>query len=183
MKAALLVNGLPASGKTSVARAVTTRTGWPLLTLDSIKEPFFDQLGIGDRDFNRALGRGAYHAIWSIIADGPDCLHVVIDAWFWLEPLEVLRRSLALAGVTHVAEAWCEAPPEVLAERYVGRAGQRHAGHPGVEYATELMTKALTAHPLGIFPLIRVDSTRPLDVDALMRFVATHLGAPPTAAL
>ncbi|MDR3493637.1 MAG: AAA family ATPase [Ancalomicrobiaceae bacterium] len=181
MKAALLVNGLPASGKTSVARAVTTRTGWPLLTLDSIKEPFFDQLGIGDRDFNRALGRGAYHAIWSIIADGPDGLHVVIDAWFWLEPLEVLHRSLVLAGVTHVAEVWCEAPGEVLAERYVGRAAQRHAGHPGVEYAAELMAKALTAHPLDVFPLLRVDSTRPLDVDGLMRFVSVHLDGRPAA--
>ena len=178
MKSALLVNGLPASGKTSVARAVTSRTGWPLLTLDSIKEPFFDQLGIGDRAFNRQLGRAAYQAIWSIIADAPDGAHVVIDAWFWLEPIEVLRQCLDRAGVTAVAEVWCEAPGTVLAERYIARAHLRHPGHPGIDYAPELAARAAAVAPLGLFPLLRIDTTGPLDVARLMQFVSSALVAP-----
>ncbi len=54
MKRVILVNGLPASGKTAVSRAITARHGWPLLTLDSVKEPFFDEIGVGDRERNRA---------------------------------------------------------------------------------------------------------------------------------
>ena len=49
MKRAILVNGVPASGKSTVARAVTDRFGWPLLALDTIKEPFFDEIGAVDR--------------------------------------------------------------------------------------------------------------------------------------
>jgi predicted kinase len=51
MKRAVLVNGVPASGKSTVARGISVRTGWLLLILDRVKEPFFDELGIGDREF------------------------------------------------------------------------------------------------------------------------------------
>ena len=50
MKSAVLVNGVPASGKSSIARLVSGATGWPLLGLDTIKEALFAHLGMGDRD-------------------------------------------------------------------------------------------------------------------------------------
>src|SRR5206468_2486146 len=68
MKRVLLVNGVPASGKSTVAKAVSEAEGWPLLTLDTIKEAFFGHLGTGDRDYNRTLGKASYQAIFNLIA-------------------------------------------------------------------------------------------------------------------
>ena len=59
MKRAVLVNGVTASGKSTVARALSQAKGWPLLTLDTIKEAIFEHLGTGDRDYNRLLGKAA----------------------------------------------------------------------------------------------------------------------------
>ena len=56
MKRVVLVNGVPASGKSTVARAVSEAKGWPLLTLDTIKEAFFEHIGTGDRNYNRLMG-------------------------------------------------------------------------------------------------------------------------------
>src|SRR5438128_1731415 len=100
MTRAVLVNGVPASGKSGVARALAARCGWPILSLDSVKEPFFDHLGLGDREFNRKLGRASYQAIWSIIADASPGLTFIVDAWFGFQPIEVLEAHLARADVS-----------------------------------------------------------------------------------
>ncbi len=175
MKRAILVNGLPASGKTRAARAVVAATGWPLLTLDSIKEPFFDELGLGDREWNRALGRAAYTALWSLIADAADGSTFVVDAWFGFQPIDVLRRHLDRAGVTATAEIWCHAPGEVLAARYLERLDIRHPGHPGAAYAPELAARSATVAPLAIGPVFDYDSTLPLDGPALMTWLHSVL--------
>ena len=95
MKSAILVNGVPASGKSSVARALSKATAWPLLTLDTIKEAHFQHLGTGDRDYNRMLGRASYEAIFALIADFPEDATVIIDAWFGFQPLDVLLKHVA----------------------------------------------------------------------------------------
>lgn len=176
MKRVALVNGLPASGKTQVSRALVERTGWPLLTLDSIKEPFFDALGSGDRTWSRTLGSAAFAAIWTIVADAPGASTFAIDAWFGFQPLEVLRGHLARAGIGGVVEVWCHAPGEVLAARYLARLAERHPGHPGAEYAPELAAKAATASALGISPVFDHDSTRPIDVDGLVTWIGKMWG-------
>ncbi len=90
------------------------RTGWLLFTLDRVKEPFFDELGIGDREFNRALGRASYAAIWSLVADAPNEATVVVDAWFGFQPIEILEGHLMRAGVGATAEVWCHASNEAV---------------------------------------------------------------------
>ena len=86
MKRAILVNGVPASGKSTVARAVSDRFGWPLLALDTIKEPFFTEIETVDRAFNRKLGRASYAAIFNTVADFPDPSTVIVEAWFGFQP-------------------------------------------------------------------------------------------------
>lgn len=171
MKQAVLVNGVPASGKSTVSRAITTCLGWPYLALDTIKEPFFEQLGGGDRAFNRKLGRASYRAIFDLIADFPPNSSVVIDAWFGFQPIEVLTEHVERSGIGRVAEIWCRAPPDVVAARYVARVSARPAGHPGLDYATELVALAASARPLGRYPCLEIDTTLPIDDAALVRFL------------
>ncbi len=172
MKRAVLVNGVPASGKSTAARAVSRAFGWPLFALDTVKEPFFAELGGGDRAFNRALGRASYAAIFDTIAGFPSPHTVVVEAWFGFQPPDVLAGHLARAGIGAAVELWCHAPAEALAARYAARVPQRPAGHPGLEYVPELVALAERAAPLGMFPLLRVDTTRPFDNTAVRAFLA-----------
>ena len=87
-----------------MARAISHNTGWPLLTLDTIKEAFFAHLGTGDREYNRELGKASYRAIFALTADFPDGATVVVDAWFGFQPFDVLQDHLVRAGITQVAE-------------------------------------------------------------------------------
>jgi glucokinase len=173
MKRVLLVNGVPASGKSTVARAISQIEGWPLLTLDTIKEAFFAHLGTGDRDYNRRFGKASYQAIFSLIADFPDNATAVVDAWFGFQPPDVLTGHLARAGVTRVAEIWCHAPGETVGVRYRARLGERHAGHLGAAYVPELIALADSARPLGAYPLLDIDTTRPLDLASLQNWLTT----------
>jgi glucokinase len=174
MKRALLVNGVPASGKSTVAKAVSQAEGWPLFTLDTIKEAFFAHLGTGDRDYNRLLGKASYQAIFALIADCPEDTIAVIDAWFGFQPPDVLAGHLVLAGVTQVAEIWCRAPGTIVGERYRARLAERHAGHLGESYVPELIALADSARPLGAHSVLEVDTTRALDMPVLRRWLASH---------
>jgi predicted kinase len=171
MKKAVLVNGVPASGKSSVARALADARGWPILALDTIKEPFFDHLGVGDREFNRKLGRASYQAMWSIVQDAPEGMTFIADAWFGFQPREVLEAHLARAGVGVTAEVWCHAPPAVLVDRYRARLHLRHTGHPGEAFLPELVALAQRAEPLRRGPIFDVDTTCALDRERLLVWV------------
>lgn len=174
MKRVVLVNGVPASGKSTVARGLADRMKWPVFTLDTVKESFFDHLGVGDREFNRKLGRASYQAIWSIIADAPAGMTVVVDAWFGFQPLAALESHIERAGVGCTAEVWCHAPAQVLAERYAARVVQRHPGHPGAAFIPELVALAERAEPLrrGGGAFFDVDTTRPIDFGAIVAWLA-----------
>lgn len=176
-KRVVLVNGVPASGKSTVARALSRELGWPLLTLDTIKQPFLDALPPGDRLFNRTLGRAAYRAIWSLLTDAPKGVFV-LDAWFGFQPLEILCEGLREAGAEAVAEVWCAAPPEEIGRRYAERALLRGPGHPGLDYVPELVELAAQARPTGVAPLRSIDTSRPLDLASLVTWVADQAGEP-----
>lgn len=170
-KRLVMVNGVPASGKSSVARALADQTGWPILTLDTIKTPFLDVLPPGDRAFNRTLGRASYAAIFDLIHDAPAGSSFIVDAWFGFQPLVVLEDGLARAGATDLAEIWCHAPPKVIGKRYVDRLHTRHPGHPGASYVPELIALAETARPTGLAPRLDIDTTLPLMPEELKNWL------------
>ncbi len=74
---AILVNGLPGAGKTTLARAVSRRIRLPLLSKDVIKEAhagFFGAEppdGRPQRQWNRAFGAAASETMWALLADAP----------------------------------------------------------------------------------------------------------------
>ena len=160
-RTAILVNGVPASGKSTVSRRIAAELALPLLALDTVKEALFAELGTGDRLHNRQFGRASFGAIWALVGEFPPDSAVVVDAWFGFQPIELLQSHLGRAGVTRTVEVWCTAPPDVIAQRYADRARQRHAGHLGPDYVPELRALAASARPLGIGPVIRVDTSLP----------------------
>lgn len=171
-KRAVLVNGVPASGKSQVARALSAATGWHVLALDTVKTPFLAELAPVDRLQNRTLGRASYAALFGLIADMPPGSTVIIDAWFGFQPPDLLETHLARSGVSDTLEIWCAAPPETVGARYAARAGTRPSGHPGPEYVPELIALAGRAVPNGRGPVLTVDTTAPADTAEIAEWIA-----------
>ncbi|WP_337270574.1 ROK family protein [Oryzifoliimicrobium ureilyticus] len=170
-KRLVMVNGVPASGKSLLARELSVRSGWPLLALDTIKNPFLELIDGVDRPFNRVLGRASYKAIFSTIGDAPPGSTFIVDAWFGFQPLEVLRDHIETAGVTKIAEVWCHAPPDLVGERYAARAAERLPGHPGLAYVPELVELARHAKPMAISPVMAIETNGDLNVTAVLDWV------------
>jgi glucokinase len=162
-RTAILVNGVPASGKSTVSRRISAELALPLLALDTVKEALFAELGTGDRLHNRRFGRASYGAIWALVGEFPPRSAVVVDAWFGFQPLELLQGHLNRAGVPYAAR-----PPEVISQRYAERAAARHTGHLGLDYVSELRELAARARPLGIGPVLPIDTSLPVDWEELI---------------
>jgi glucokinase len=177
---AILINGLPASGKTYIGRALVDQFRAPLLTLDTIKEPMFNNLGIGDREYNRKLSKTCKEIIWALIADFPKDVLVILDVWFGFAPFDSVLEGLKHAGIGKFVEVWCTAPGDILAKRYLERINLRHKGHPGADYAPELAETAKRAVPMNLGPVYTIDSSDPsaINNDALFRWVSRELNIP-----
>ncbi|CAM3702718.1 AAA family ATPase [Rouxiella silvae] len=170
-KRVILVNGIPASGKSSLAVELSVKTGWLQLSLDGIKNPFLQRIEGVDRAFNRRLGQASYQVIWSIVADAPQGSTFIVDAWFGFQPKEVLVDYLTQAGVTDVLEIWCQISSHTAGARYEARLGERVAGHLGAEYIPELKILAEKAQPMELGPVYYSDQEKPVDIDAIKQWV------------
>ncbi|MEW9807648.1 ROK family protein [Mesorhizobium sp. ZMM04-5] len=174
-KRLVMVNGVPASGKSHVAAALARETGWPVLSLDTVKEPFLREIDGVDRPFNRKLGRASLAAMFAILRDAPAGTTVIMDAWFGFQPRAFVEGLLDDAGVDAIAELWCSAPPDVIGKRYGARAASRLPGHPGPEYVGELVELAARAEPARFGPVQDVDTTAAFDPKAACAFLERAL--------
>jgi len=175
IKRVVLVNGIPASGKSTLARTLSQRFFLPVLTLDSLKEPFMSSFAPVDRQRNRQLGCAAYQAIWNIIGQSPSDCVFLIDAWFGFQPKTVLEQGLQRAGVNDVLEVWMQISPDAAVARYQARLTQRMPGHPGAEYLPELRRLAEEAQPMALGPLLKVNASA-IDEHAVIQWLAQSLG-------
>ena len=155
----VVVTGAPATGKTTVARALARRLGYALICKDEVKESLADALGSGDRERSRELGAAAY-AVMERLASGmlDEGVSVILEANFWRERSESWLRALAKGRDATVIV--CAAAPEMRRERFRSRgaAGERHPVHLDGEILANEWTEDESA--------FRVDlGTRTLDVD------------------
>lgn len=174
MRRAIIVNGVPASGKSTVTRQIVhalSGRGVAVvpLALDTVKEGLFAHVGTGDRAHNRMLGRASYHAIFNSIEAFPDTLVPVIDAWHGFEPDSVLQGHMQRAKIDQIIEVWCAVSPQTAADRYRARAQTRHAGHLPSSYADELFELAEQARPMSLGPVVHVDGEKPVEPECLDR--------------
>lgn len=65
----IIVTGLPATGKTRLARTFAQQRGWPLLPKDMIKEWLFDRLGSSDAAWSRQLSDASFAILFALARD------------------------------------------------------------------------------------------------------------------
>lgn len=174
-KFVILVNGVPASGKSSVAHEVAEHFNFTYLSIDTIKEPFMMVTENYNRTINRALGKAAYQVIWDIVAQSPHHNSFVIDAWFGFQPREDLLEYLNRSGVTHVLEIWNSISGETAMQRYKKRIPYRSDKHPKEEYLPELSILAEKAKPMMVSDVITVDQDKTIDMAHIFRSITEKL--------
>ena len=132
----LLITGLPATGKTTLARTVASRYSAALIEKDCVKEPLLDSIGAADAAASRALSNASFAVLFALAHVQLSCrVSLVLEGNF--RPREhgvPLRRLLSTASAAtgvRCAQVLCLADETVRRQRLAERASQpgRHAGH------------------------------------------------------
>jgi len=179
MRKIILVNGIPASGKSFMAKKISQFFDAPILSIDEIKEPFMKRFrGDIDRQLNRMLGSAAYEAMFRIIAASPEDTLFIADAWFGFRDKKVLEEYLKMAGCQKIIEVWNKISADTVSSRYYTRCSSRVKGHPGEEYIPELINLSESATPMAFGPVYTIDQDDPSDDQIIMNWLSQHLNCP-----
>jgi predicted kinase len=174
----VLVNGLPGSGKTSLATPLALALSASLVSKDAIKEAVADVVTAAS---SSVLGAAAMDMAWTLTASIPGA--VVLESW-WFKPRDL---SFAIAGLDRcgapaVVEVWCDVPAHVARDRYEAR--QRHPVHADLHRLADSWQQwAANAEPLNLGPTLLVKTDGPVDVADVARKVIDALKAQQTTAL
>lgn len=158
----VVVSGPPASGKTTLARAIAPALGLPLIAKDTIKQALMTVLPVPDIETSRIVGTASVAALLAVAAETAGA--VLESVW---------HRSRALADLYvlpgTIVEVFCRCDPEVARQRYVLRAGTRAAGHFDADRSIEELWNDEVAGPVaGGWPVIEIGTNSPVDVRSLM---------------
>ncbi len=172
----VVVSGPPASGKSTLAPLLARELGLPLVAKDTIKDALMAVLPVPDVETSRQIGRGAVAAMLAVAAES--AIGAVIESNFY--------RSVAATDLGRlpgtVVEIFCRCDRDVARARYQARAGSRHAGHfDSIRRIDELWSDEVAEPVAGGWPVLEIDTNRPVDVADIMSFVRTTTrGRPPS---
>lgn len=165
----VVVSGAPGSGKSTLARPLAAALDLPLFEKDVIKEALGDSLGAASLDESRRLGAAANAVLFALV--GANRAGVVESAWL----PELVAAQFAHLPVP-IVEVYCDCPVDLSISRYTERGSSRHAVHFDAERSHDRSAWAKYALPVdGGWPVVRVDTAGPYDIDAIARDVEAAL--------
>ncbi|MEP6843938.1 MAG: ATP-binding protein [Pseudolysinimonas sp.] len=154
----VLINGLPASGKTTLGEQLAAELGWVLISKDVLKEAFAEL--VWPQVSSPRLGGLALDSMYALagaIEGG-----VVLDSlWLSTRDRPFLESGLAVMGEPRVVEVWCDVPEALAHERYDRREPSRHEMHESWRPGFWNDARPVTENP------VRVDTSIAVDVAAL----------------
>ena len=167
----LVVSGLPASGKTQLGTQLAAHLRWPNVTKDDYKQILHEGLpDLTNAQSGPLSFRLMYHVAGITLAAG---VNTVLETHFYRGLSEGHIQAVAEAHGARLLQIFCHAPTAELARRHAARvaAGLRpHIDHASLDHYS------LPAHcchtPLDLAaPLLRVDTTQPVDVGEVAAWV------------
>ncbi|WP_104091583.1 AAA family ATPase [Arthrobacter sp. GMC3] len=167
----ILVNGIPAAGKTTLSKQLGADLGIPVLSKDVLMESFANATAATVP--SSRLGALASETMWQLA--GMISGSVIVES-FWLKrrDLDYARAGLVIAGNPAFVEIWCDVVPELAWDRYQARS--RHPIHPADDaLGTRWNEWVENAEPLALGSVITVRTDVPVDLEKLNRQISTHL--------
>ena len=128
----VVVSGLPATGKTTLARALANDLRLPLVSKDDLKEILFDHLGGNESIGTQKLGAASiallYHLLETNLKSG---LSTIVESNFRPDLDGPKLRALAETHAATLVQVHCRCDGDVLLNRFLARIGspERHPGH------------------------------------------------------
>lgn len=163
----VIVCGLPATGKSSLAEGLRDELRWPLFAKDHFKELLYDAVKPGDEEATTTESTEKsqesiallYAIAREVLRAGVSC---IIEANF--RPHLAKGDFAPLLAMAEGRQVHCSIPEDMVIERYRNRsmAGERHPVHvsTGAEEKLEEGIEQGDGDPLPLdVPLLEVDST------------------------
>lgn len=164
----IVVSGMPASGKTTLAIKLAEALALPLLDKDHILEALFAGEGVITPRMRQRLSRASDDVLAAVAAASQGA--VIVS--FWRHPAMDGQSGTPtdwLSGLSDaVVEVHCTCSPDLAARRFLGR--ERHPGHNDASRRDGLRSQFesySSLGPLGVGPLIEVRTDRDYDLDVL----------------
>ncbi len=167
----LIVNGLPGTGKTTLAGRLAADVRLPVFSRDDIYENLYDALECHRNGIPPLIGAAAFSLLYSIagplLAAGQS---LIVEQFFGRPELRGAEfRRLQQAHDFEPIEILCKADGEVLLERILARhTRERRHGHQDREWIEHnrewLLQGRLTPLALGD-QVIEIDTTTPERLD------------------
>jgi hypothetical protein len=170
MEPFIVVSGLPASGKSTLAGRVADALDLPHIDKDEILEALFDGLGAGDTEWRARLSRAADRVM---CRQAGRMRGAVLSSW-WRHPKSSAESGTPVGWLrllpASVVELHCRCRPPIAAERFIART--RHAGHlDDLKTQAELLAsfeESAALGPLGLGRVVEINTEDPPDLDAVL---------------
>ncbi len=174
-KRAIVVTGLPASGKSTVGRLLANSKGIAFLDKDDFLEALFEERGVGDFAWRRKLSHESNEQFANAARRSQGSV-VLVSHWRPPNddgpsgtPTEWLNTAFGA-----VVEVFCDCPVDEATTRFMTRS--RHPGHCDKDRRIDEVRRTFQGYaktfPLGIGPVVQVDTAPGTDPD-ISRVVST----------
>jgi predicted kinase len=166
----LIVTGLPASGKSTIGRALADALGLEMFDKDEILEELFNERGVGDANWRNILSRAADEILRERACQSESS---VIASW-WRHPASSIASGTRIDWLSdlkgELVEINCVCDPAIAAQRFKGRV--RHGGHlDQVKSNTDLLAsfeQQAALGPLGIGRLVQVKTEGTVELASVL---------------
>jgi predicted kinase len=160
----IVVTGLPAAGKSTLATWLGKQLGFPFISKDAIKEILFDELGWSDREWSQKLGKVSIELMYFFAQTALMASRsIILENTFRPDLASAKLSALALQANAGTIQIVCRASTEMVYQRFRQRAeaGLRHPGHLDLQIIGEARV-SLEDRPLRLDiagEVIEVDTT------------------------